>query len=132
ERGRSRTGDRAAPSRRLARRRRGEPLDRRPARPAYWQLRPWTDPDPAFDPTGAYPKAKDEEQAWKKAHPLAMPEDPATALRRALFRWCRAQVMADEALLPPEIAAAVCKAAVDPKDPQKNGARIDALLAGSK
>lgn len=98
----------------------------------YWQLRPWTDPDPAFDPTGAYLKAKDEEQAWKKAHPLAVPEDPATALRRALFRWCRAQVMAEEALLAPEIAAAVCKAAVDPKDLQKNGARVDALFAGSK
>ena len=98
----------------------------------YWQLRPWTDPDPAFDPTGVYPKAKDEEQAWKKAHPLALPEDPATALRRALFRWARAQIMADDAVLTPEIAAAVCKIAVDPKDPQKNGPRSDALLAGSK
>jgi len=98
----------------------------------YWQLRPWTDPDPAFDPTGAYPKAKDEEQAWRTAHPLAVPEDPATALRRALFRWCRAQIMAEEALLPPDAAAAVCKAAIDPKDPQKNGARCDALLSGSK
>jgi len=98
----------------------------------YWQLRPWTEPDPAFDPTGAYPKAKDEEQAWKKAHPLAVPEAPAVALRRALFRWCRAQIMADDGLLAPEAAAAVCKAAVDPKDPQGNAARTDALLAGSK
>jgi hypothetical protein len=98
----------------------------------YWQLRPWTEPDPAFDPTGAYPKAKDEDQAWKKAHPLAVPEAPAVALRRALFRWCRGQIMADESFLRPEVATAVCKAAVDPKDPQGNAARTDALLAGSK
>ena len=81
---------------------------------SYWQVRPWTEPDSAFDPTGAYPKAKDEEQAWKKAHPLAEPETPAVALRRALFRWCRAEIMADDPLLAPEAAAAACKAAVDP------------------
>jgi hypothetical protein len=98
---------------------------------SYWLLRPWTDPNAAFDPTGAYPKAKDEEQAWKTAHPLLVPEPPGTALRRALFRWCRAQILADEALLSRDAAAAACKAALDPKDPQGNAARTDALLAGS-
>lgn len=99
---------------------------------SYWQLRPWTDPDAPYDPTGAYPRSKDEEQAWKKAHPLGEPEAPATALRRALFRWCRAQLMSEDPLLPPETAAAACKAALDPKDPQKYGPRTDALLAGAK
>lgn len=98
----------------------------------YWQLRPWTSADAPFDPTGAYPKAKEEEAAWKKAHPLAEPEAPAVALRRALFRWCRAQVMAEDPLLTGDVAAATSKAALDPKDPQKNAPRIDALLAGSR
>jgi hypothetical protein len=99
----------------------------------YWELRPWTEPDAPYDPSGAYPKAKDEEAAWKKAHAQVEPEAPQVALRRALFRWCRAQIMAEDvAFLAPDVAAAACKAAVDPKDPQKFGARADALLAGSK
>jgi hypothetical protein len=98
----------------------------------FWQLRPWTESDAPFDPTGAYPKAKDEEAVWKKAHGQVEPEPPQVALRRALFRWCRAQIMAEDALLTPEVAAAGCKTAVDPKDPQRHGGRTDALLAGSK
>jgi hypothetical protein len=35
-------------------------------------------------------------------------------------------------MIAPDAAAAVCKAALDPKDPQKHAARIDALLAASK
>lgn len=98
----------------------------------YWQLRPWTEPDAPFDPSGKYPKAKEEEEAWKRAHPQVEPEAPAVALRRALFRWCRAQIMADDSILTPEIAAAACKATVDARDPQKFAARTDALLAGAK
>lgn len=98
----------------------------------YWQLRPWTDPDGTFDPTGAYPRAKEEESAWKAAHAQVEPEPAPVALRRALFRWCRAQIMAQDALLPPEVAAAACRATLDPKDPQKQAGRISALLAGSK
>jgi hypothetical protein len=98
----------------------------------YWQLIAWSKPDPAFDPTDGYEQAKKDEQEWEQAHRLAEPESPPTALRRALFRWCRAQITAEDALLSPEIAAAVCKAAVDPGDPQRNAARIEALLAGMK
>ena len=99
----------------------------------FWQLRPWTEPDAPYDPTGKYPKAKDEEDAWKKAHAQFEPEAPQVALRRALFRWCRAQIMVEEAaFLAPDVAAAACKSALDPKDPQKYGAKTDALLAGSK
>lgn len=99
---------------------------------SYWQLRPWKPGEPAFDPTGAYPKAKDEEEAWKKASPQPPAEAPDVALRHALYRWCRAQIMADESILTPAVAAACCKAVLDPKDPQGNGPRADALLAGSK
>ncbi|GEM_PF-6640935 len=101
----------------------------------YWQLRPWTTPDPPFDATNAYPGAKDEEAAWKKAHAQVASEKPHEALRRALFRWCRAQMTAEEpedVMLPLDAAAAATKAALDPKDPQKYAARIDALLAGMK
>ena len=56
-----------------------------------WQMRPWTTPDPAFDPTGAYPGAQGDEEAWRKAQAAFTSEPPAVALRRALFRWCRAQ-----------------------------------------
>ena len=102
---------------------------------SYWQLRPWTNPDPPFDPTGQYPNSKDEEAAWRKAHVQMTSEAPASALRRALFRWCRGQLtLADpeDALLTPAVAAACAKASVDPKDPQGNAARIEALAAGMK
>ncbi|HLY10993.1 MAG TPA: hypothetical protein VKW04_16955 [Planctomycetota bacterium] len=99
---------------------------------SYWQLRPWKTGEPAFDPTGSYPKAKDEEEAWKKATPQPPAETPDAALRHALYRWCRAQIMGDDSLLPPAVAAACCKAVLDAKDPQGNGARADAMLAGSK
>src|SRR5207248_2262159 len=62
----------------------------------YWQLKPWKTPDVPFDPTGAYPGYKEEEAAWHKANPKITFEAPQVALRRALFRWCRAQMMAEE------------------------------------
>jgi hypothetical protein len=102
---------------------------------SYWQLRPWTAADFPFDPTGAYADSKAEEAAWATAHAEAAPEPPAVALRRALFRWCRAQVTLsdpEDAMLPPAAAAAAARAAVDPGDPQHNGAKVDALLAGMK
>lgn len=102
----------------------------------YWQLKPWTTaPDGVFDPLGAYPNFKDEEEVWKKSHPQVQPETPQAGLRHALYRWCRAQMMVEQpedAMLPLNVAAAAAKALVDPKDPQGNGARIDALLAGAK
>jgi len=99
---------------------------------SYWQLRPWRGPEMAFDPAGTYALARSEEQDWWKAHPQIVPEAPQVALRRALFRWCRAQMTVEhgeDALLPLAGAAAAAKAALDPKDPQGNAARIDALLA---
>lgn len=101
----------------------------------YWQLKPWITPEPAFDPTGAYPKSREEEENWKKAHAQLVAEPPQVALRRALFRWCRAEIMVEQpedAMLPLPVAAAAAKAAVDPGDPQQHGARIDALAAGAK
>ncbi len=101
----------------------------------YWQLKPWTTPDSPFDATGAYPGAKAEEKAWKEAQKQFTSEPPPAALRRALFRWCRAQMTVEEpedAMLALEEAAAAAKVCVDPKDPQKYAARIDALLAGMK
>lgn len=79
----------------------------------YWQLVPWTRPESAFDPTGAYPNSKTEEQAWRKAQEKLVSEPPAVALRRGLFRWCRAQMTVEateDALLP--LAAAAAAAAV--------------------
>lgn len=102
---------------------------------SYWQLKPWTMADMPFDPTGAYPQAKAEEAAWANAHPHFASEPPQVALRRALFRWCRAQMLVpdpEDAMLPLDVAAAAARAAVDPKDPQGNLPRIDALVAASK
>ena len=99
---------------------------------SYWQMRPWSPAEPAYDPSGAYPKAKEEEETWQKRVPKVTPEAPDVALRRALFRWSRAQIMADDSLLAPDVAAAICKSAVDAKDPQGHATRIDALLAGAK
>ncbi len=101
----------------------------------YWQIKPWTTPEVPFDPTGAYPGAKDEETAWKAKTTQVTSEAPQAALRRALFRWCRIQMIAEEpedAMLPLEAAAAAAKKMVDAKDPQKCGAQIDFLLAGQK
>lgn len=39
---------------------------------------------------------------------------------------------AEDVLLPPAVGAAVAKVSVDPKDPQGNVAKIDALLAGAR
>jgi hypothetical protein len=98
----------------------------------FWQLRPWTEPDFVFDPRGEYPQAKAREEAWQEANKAVTPEPPAVAFRRALYRWCQAQIMAEHPMIAPDIAAAACKATLDPKDPQKHAARVDALLAGSK
>jgi hypothetical protein len=101
----------------------------------FWQLRPWTGSPPPYDPTGGYAKFKTEETDWAKANPKFQAEVPAVALRRALYRWCRAQLMVEspeDALLPLDVAAACAKAMVDPQDPQGNAAKIDALLAGAK
>lgn len=100
----------------------------------YWHLRPWSGAEFAFDPTGKYPNSQTDEQDWRKNHSVFSPEPPATALRRAMFRWTRAQItMAspEDAMLTPAVAAAVSKAIVDPKDPQGHAAKIDALLAGA-
>lgn len=102
---------------------------------SYWQLKPWTVPDGPFDPTGAYAGAKQEEAEWRKEHPQVESEAPQIALRRALFRWCRAQLMAEgpeDALVPAAVAAAAAKAMVDPGDPQGYAARTDALLAATR
>ncbi|HET6250338.1 MAG TPA: hypothetical protein VFE47_21805 [Tepidisphaeraceae bacterium] len=102
---------------------------------SFWQLRPWTTPDAEFDPTGAYPNSSAEEAAWHKANPVYLSEQPPVALRRALFRWCRAQLMtpdSEDTLFSPAIAAAATKACVDPNDPQGFAAKIDALAAGMK
>ncbi len=101
----------------------------------YWQVRPWSGPEFRFDPTGEYANAKPDEEAWMKANAVVTPEPPSTAFRRAMFRWCRAQVMAEspeDGMLTPATGAAVAKLCLDPKDPQGNGAKIDALLAGAK
>lgn len=98
----------------------------------FWQLRPWSEPEFIFDPGGKYPQAKAREEAWEEANKAVTPEAPAVAFRRALYRWCQAQILAEHPMIAPDIAAAACKAALDPKDPQKHGARIDALLAGSR
>jgi hypothetical protein len=102
---------------------------------SYWQLHPWSTPDSPFDPTGEYKAMNDEAQAWSAAQKQFTFEPPPVALRRAMFRVCRAQLMIPEpedALLPIPVAAAAARAAVDPKDPQKNAARIDAMEAGAK
>src|SRR4051812_30514923 len=73
----------------------------------YWQLRPWTNPDPAFDPTGEYPNSKEEEAAWRQKTAAFTAEAPAVALRRALFRGCRAQLLVEApegAMLAPAAA----------------------------
>ena len=98
----------------------------------FWIQRPWIEPDFLFDPTGAYPKAKERGEAWMKAKAPFVPESPATALRRALFRWSQAQLTAEQGVLTPDVAAAICKAVLDAKDPQGHKARVDALIAGSK
>jgi hypothetical protein len=78
---------------------------------------------------------KDEEAEWKKSHTPFVPEAPEIALRRAMFRVCRAQMMIPDpvsAYLKLDVAAACAKAMVDPKDPQHYTARIDQLAAGAK
>jgi hypothetical protein len=97
----------------------------------YWQLRPWVEPDGTFDPTGAYPDMEATEEAWRKAHPRLTLEPPATALRRAMHRWCRNELMHDVRLLSPRVAAAVCLATLDPGDPQRHAPRIAALSAAA-
>ena len=101
----------------------------------YWQVHPWDEADPPFDPTGQYPKAKAQEQAWQQSQPFYRPEGPDIALRRAMFRVCRAQIMIpdpESRLFSIDVAANVAKAVVDEKDPQGNVAKIDAIVAGSK
>ena len=101
----------------------------------YWQLRPWQTADLPFDPTGAYEKLNADEAAWRKETTAFTSEPPAVALRRALFRWSRAQVgleSPEDGMLTPAVAAAAAKAAVEPKDIQGNAGRIDRLLAGTR
>lgn len=99
----------------------------------FWQLRPWTEPYHVFDPTGKYPNNDVEVAAWMKANSILTSELPQVALRRALFRWCRAQMWVEnpeDTMLPLSVAAATTKAMIDPNDPQGNVAKIDSLLAG--
>jgi hypothetical protein len=101
----------------------------------YWQVHPWVETEAPFDPTGQYPQAKAQEQAWQQSQPFYRPEGPDIALRRAMFRVCRAQIMLpdpESRLLSIDIAANVAKTVVDEKDPQGNVAKIDAMVAGSK
>lgn len=98
----------------------------------YWQIHFWAEPDGPFDPTGANPRSTEWETEWRVTHPQVDPEPPQVALRRAIFEWARNQILAESAMLSPETAAAVSRASLDPKDPQNNLARIDALLAGSR
>ncbi len=102
---------------------------------SYWQLRPWTTPEAVFDPTGKNDWAKEAEKGWDADHVEFPLEAPPEALRRAMYRWCRAQVTEadpEDGMVPPAVGAACAKAAVDPGDRQQNGPRIDALLDGSK
>lgn len=96
---------------------------------SFWKLRPWSEPEPAFDPTGAYPNAKQEEQAWKDAHKILTLESPAIALRRGLFRFFKSHINRDDAWMSPDVATACCLACLDPNDPQGNQGRIAALRA---
>ena len=101
----------------------------------YWQRHPWDVPDLDYDPTGAYAKSEEQASAWAKANPQPIPEPPATALRRGLFRWGRTELMAEvpeETMLPLPVAAAVSKTCVDPGDPQHFGEKVDRMLAGAK
>jgi len=97
----------------------------------YWLMRPWIEPDAVFDPTGEYPQANATEASWRTSQKSLVPEAPAVALRRAMHRWCRNQLMQDKPLITPRVAAAVCRATLDPGDPQRNGPRTDALLAAT-
>jgi hypothetical protein len=100
----------------------------------YWQLHPWEAPDMPFDPTGHYADFQRQEETWRSAQAHFVAEAPPVAMRRAIYRWCRSQLMIvdrEDAMLPVAVAAAAAKAAVDPADPQKNAARIDALAAGA-
>ena len=101
----------------------------------YWQLRPWTEAESAFDPTGVYPNSKKEQSDWEAAHMPFVSEPPADAFRRAMFRWDRMQIYSNEpedALVSADVAIAIGKATLDPKDPQNNLARITALAASNK
>ena len=101
---------------------------------SFWQLRPWTAAAFAFDPTGVYPDGKAEEAAWAKQHATYPVEPPAVAERRALFRWCRNQITLldpEDRMLTPAVAAACCRATVDPGDPQGNLPKVDAMVAGA-
>ena len=102
---------------------------------SYWELQLWSDPDWVFDPTGQYLPMRKAATAWAQTQAQFPAEPPAVGMRRAMFRWCRSQLAApspEDALLPADVAAAAMKACVDPKDPQHNLSRIDALLAGQK
>lgn len=96
---------------------------------SFWQLRPWTEPDIVFDPTGEYANSKTEEQAWSNAHKTLTLEAPAMALRRALYRFCKAQITRDDPVLAPDVALGCALACLDPKDPQGNADRLKALRA---
>lgn len=95
----------------------------------FWQLRAWREPDIAFDPSGKYPHAKSEEDAWRQAHSTLELEEPAVALRRALFRVFRGHLTSENPLLAPDQALACAIACCDPGDPQGNIPRLQAIYA---
>ena len=101
----------------------------------YWQLRPWTEAEFSFDPTGEYPQAKEAEQAWNVANPQHKLEEPDAALHRAMFRWCRAQMLVqnpEDGMLTLEVAALTTRAMVDAGDPQHLIPNINLISASNK
>jgi hypothetical protein len=62
-------------------------------------------------------------------------EAPDVALRRAMFRWCRGELMVlspEDGMLSEKVAHAASNAMVDPGDPQHNLPNIDLIAESNK
>ena len=69
---------------------------------SFWELKLWSDQDWVFDPTGVYLPMRTEATAWTEAQADFPAEAPPVGARRAMFRWCRSQMVAlsrEDALL---------------------------------
>ncbi|HET6251292.1 MAG TPA: hypothetical protein VFE47_26650 [Tepidisphaeraceae bacterium] len=101
----------------------------------YWEMQLWGTADLPFDPTGAHKVSDETRKSWAEAQKHLTLESPATAMRRAIFEYSRGQIVAiepEDTPLSSAAAIAAAKASVDPKDPQHNLARVDALAASIK
>jgi hypothetical protein len=95
----------------------------------YWQQQYWSGKLPSFDPTGEYKDRDHVVTEWRSAHPKPQIESAEVGLRRALhreFRMWLAQPDPAWALDAKQTKAAAI-AMLDPADPQKITARIEAL-----